>query len=57
MHRHNLAAVAARAGAAGAGPAAGSDWPVSSADPVQGMHVAVNRVAAAFVAGEPVYRA
>ncbi|GAA4592662.1 amidohydrolase [Planotetraspora phitsanulokensis] len=23
--------------------AAGSDWPVSSADPIQGMHVAVNR--------------
>jgi len=31
--------------AAGAGLAAGSDWPVSSPDPVQGMHVAVNRVA------------
>ena len=25
--------------------AAGSDWPVSSPDPIQGMHVAVNRVA------------
>jgi predicted amidohydrolase YtcJ len=32
--------------ASGAGLAAGSDWPVSSPDPVQGMHVAVNRVAA-----------
>jgi predicted amidohydrolase YtcJ len=31
--------------AAGAGIAAGSDWPVSSPDPMQGMHVAVNRVA------------
>lgn len=29
---------------AGAMLAAGSDWPVSSADPWQGMHVAVNRV-------------
>jgi predicted amidohydrolase YtcJ len=28
---------------AGATIAAGSDWPVSSADPIQGMHVAVNR--------------
>ncbi|MFJ3530255.1 amidohydrolase [Streptomyces sp. NPDC090132] len=28
---------------AGATLAAGSDWPVSSADPVQGIHVAVNR--------------
>src|SRR5690606_19374935 len=25
--------------------AAGSDWPVSSADPLQAMHVAVNRTA------------
>jgi hypothetical protein len=32
--------------AAGAGLAAGSDWHVSSPDPIQGMHVAVNRVAA-----------
>ncbi len=32
--------------ATGAGLAAGSDWPVSSPDPIQGMHVAVNRVAA-----------
>jgi predicted amidohydrolase YtcJ len=31
--------------AAGAELAAGSDWPVSSPDPVQGIHVAVNRVA------------
>ena len=30
--------------AAGARLAAGSDWPVSSPDPVQGIHVAVNRV-------------
>ena len=36
--------------AAGAGLAAGSDWPVSSPDPVQGMHVAVNRV---YPAGRP----
>jgi len=28
---------------AGATLAAGSDWPVSSADPIQGIHVAVNR--------------
>lgn len=28
---------------AGATLAAGSDWPVSSPDPVQGIHVAVNR--------------
>jgi predicted amidohydrolase YtcJ len=30
---------------AGVTLAAGSDWPVSSADPLQGIHVAVNRVA------------
>jgi predicted amidohydrolase YtcJ len=30
---------------AGATLAAGSDWPVSTADPIQGIHVAVNRVA------------
>ncbi|GAB1823166.1 amidohydrolase [Herbidospora sp. RD11066] len=30
--------------AAGARLAAGSDWPVSSANPLEGMHVAVNRV-------------
>jgi predicted amidohydrolase YtcJ len=29
---------------AGATLAAGSDWPVSSANPIEGMHVAVNRV-------------
>jgi predicted amidohydrolase YtcJ len=29
----------------GAGLAAGSDWPVSSPDPIQGVHVAVNRIA------------
>ena len=28
----------------GARLAAGSDWPVSSADPLQGIHVAVNRM-------------
>ena len=30
---------------AGATLSGGSDWPVSSADPIQGIHVAVNRVA------------
>jgi predicted amidohydrolase YtcJ len=30
--------------AAGARLAAGSDWPVTSPDPIQGVHVAVNRV-------------
>ena len=30
--------------ASGARLAAGSDWPVSSPDPIQGVHVAVNRV-------------
>jgi predicted amidohydrolase YtcJ len=30
--------------AAGAELAAGSDWPVTSPDPIQGIHVAVNRV-------------
>ncbi|MET9434953.1 amidohydrolase family protein [Streptomyces sp. NPDC006551] len=29
---------------AGASLAAGSDWPVSSADPLEGIHVAVNRI-------------
>ncbi len=29
---------------AGATLSGGSDWPVSSADPIQGIHVAVNRV-------------
>ncbi len=33
--------------ASGAELAAGSDWPVTSPDPIQGMHVAVNRVAPA----------
>ena len=32
--------------ARGARLAAGSDWPVSSADPIAGVHVAVNRIAA-----------
>ncbi|OIJ68929.1 amidohydrolase [Streptomyces mangrovisoli] len=41
----------------GARLAAGSDWPVSSADPLQGIHVAVNRVqpeggAPVFLPGE-----
>ncbi len=36
----------------GAKVAFGSDWPVSSADPLQGMHVAVNRVLSARL-GEP----
>lgn len=36
----------------GAVLAAGSDWPVSSADPIAGVHVAVNRIAAE-VDGEP----
>ena len=31
--------------ASGAALAAGSDWPVTSPDPLQGIHVAVNRVA------------
>jgi predicted amidohydrolase YtcJ len=30
---------------AGATLSGGSDWPVSSADPIQGIHVAVNRAA------------
>ncbi|MHB9755854.1 amidohydrolase [Streptomyces sp. BYX5S] len=38
---------------AGATLAAGSDWPVSSADPLQGIHVAVNRVLADAPAGTP----
>jgi predicted amidohydrolase YtcJ len=41
----------------GATLAAGSDWPVTSPDPIQGIHVAVNRVlpgsgAAAFLPGQ-----
>jgi predicted amidohydrolase YtcJ len=37
----------------GATLAAGSDWPVSSADPLEGIHVAVNRVAPG--SGAPVF--
>jgi len=42
---------------AGATLAAGSDWPVSDADPIQGIHVAVNRAVAgssatAFLPGQ-----
>jgi predicted amidohydrolase YtcJ len=37
---------------AGARLAGGSDWPVSTADPIQAMHVAVNRVSA-DADGEP----
>ncbi|MFF3492250.1 amidohydrolase [Streptomyces sp. NPDC002795] len=40
---------------AGATLAAGSDWPVSSPDPLQGIHVAVNRVLADAPAGTPVF--
>jgi predicted amidohydrolase YtcJ len=40
---------------AGARLAAGSDWPVSSPDPLQGIHVAVNRVLADAPAGTPVF--
>lgn len=40
---------------AGATLAAGSDWPVSSPDPLQGIHVAVNRVLAGAAAGTPVF--
>ncbi|MFJ4713724.1 amidohydrolase [Streptomyces sp. NPDC088785] len=39
----------------GATLAAGSDWPVSSPDPLQGIHVAVNRVAPDAPAGTPVF--
>ncbi|TWV53719.1 amidohydrolase [Streptomyces misionensis] len=39
----------------GATLAAGSDWPVSSPDPLQGIHVAVNRVAPDAPAGSPVF--
>jgi hypothetical protein len=38
---------------AGATIAAGSDWPVSTPDPLQGIHVAVNRVAPG--SAEPVF--
>ncbi|MGP3770123.1 amidohydrolase [Streptomyces sp. SDT5-1] len=40
---------------AGATLAAGSDWPVSSPDPLHGIHVAVNRVLADAPAGTPVF--
>ncbi|MFI1018690.1 amidohydrolase [Streptomyces sp. NPDC020965] len=39
--------------AAGATLVAGSDWPVSSADPLAGIHVAVNRTAPGDTAGSP----
>ncbi len=38
---------------AGARLAAGSDWPVSSPDPLAAIHTAVNRATAAADAGEP----
>ena len=42
--------------AAGAALAAGSDWPVSSADPMDGIHVAVNRrVPGSDATKEPLY--
>ncbi|WP_306319920.1 MULTISPECIES: amidohydrolase [unclassified Streptomyces] len=40
---------------AGATLAAGSDWPVSSPDPLQGIHVAVNRVLADAAPDTPVF--
>ncbi|CAL9349403.1 amidohydrolase [Streptomyces sp. enrichment culture] len=40
---------------AGATLAAGSDWPVSSPDPLQALHVAVNRVEPAAPEGTPVF--
>ncbi|MFF4399759.1 amidohydrolase [Streptomyces sp. NPDC001480] len=40
---------------AGTTLAAGSDWPVSSPDPFQAIHVAVNRVAPDAPAGTPVF--
>ncbi|WP_225635105.1 amidohydrolase [Streptomyces solaniscabiei] len=40
---------------AGATLAAGSDWPVSSPDPLQAIHVAVNRVAPEAPEGTPVF--
>ncbi|MFJ6669253.1 amidohydrolase [Streptomyces sp. NPDC091383] len=39
----------------GATLAAGSDWPVSSPDPLQGIHVAVNRVVPEAPADTPVF--
>ncbi|MFJ8086470.1 amidohydrolase [Streptomyces sp. NPDC096205] len=40
---------------AGATLAAGSDWPVSSPDPLQALHVAVNRVEPGAPQGTPVF--
>jgi predicted amidohydrolase YtcJ len=40
---------------AGATLAAGSDWPVSSPDPLQALHVAVNRVEPGAPEGTPVF--
>ncbi|MFF4017342.1 amidohydrolase [Streptomyces sp. NPDC001843] len=40
---------------AGATTAAGSDWPVSSPDPLQAIHVAVNRVSPQAPAGTPAF--
>ncbi|WP_372344415.1 hypothetical protein [Streptomyces sp. KL116D] len=48
-------AVPVRAAASGATLAAGSDWPVSSPDPIQGIHVAVNRVLDDAPDGTPVF--
>ncbi|MFD3503597.1 amidohydrolase [Streptomyces sp. NPDC058676] len=39
----------------GAMLAAGSDWPVSSPDPLQAIHVAVNRIAPAAPEGTPAF--
>lgn len=39
----------------GATLVAGSDWPVSSANPIEGIHVAVNRVAEDAPAGAPIF--
>ncbi|MFJ1967391.1 amidohydrolase [Streptomyces sp. NPDC087903] len=40
---------------AGATLAAGSDWPVSSPDPLQAIHVAVNRIAQGAPEGTPAF--
>ncbi|KPI04207.1 Amidohydrolase 3 [Actinobacteria bacterium OK074] len=40
---------------AGATSAAGSDWPVSSPDPLQAIHVAVNRIAPDAPEGTPAF--
>ncbi|QNS02935.1 amidohydrolase [Streptomyces xanthii] len=40
---------------AGATLAAGSDWPVSSPDPLEGIHVAVNRIVPEAPEGTPVF--